>query len=99
MKVLFVCNQNRSLTAERIFKGRFDTKSAGLYNERPVTESQISWADMVIVMEDSQRAEIARRFPGLYMKKRIISFDIPDNYYYNQPELIEALKEKVDSLV
>ena len=40
MKVLFVCNQNenRSKTSEELFKGRFQTKSAGLYNEKPVTE-------------------------------------------------------------
>ena len=46
MKVLFVCNQNqnRSKTAEHIFRGRFKTKSAGLYNRTPLTEKQISWA-------------------------------------------------------
>ena len=65
MKVLFICNQNenRSKTAEEIFKDRFETKSAGLYNERPVDEKQLSWAELVVVMEDAQRTEISRRFP------------------------------------
>ena len=55
MKVLFICNQNqnRSKTAENIFKGKFKTKSAGLYNEKPVTAKQLSWADAVIVMDDA----------------------------------------------
>ena len=97
MNVLFICNQNqnRSKTAEEIFKNRFNTKSAGLYNAKPVTEKQISWADVVIVMEESQRNEIAKRFPKQYLLKRIISIDIPDAYHYNQPELIEILDNKM----
>jgi len=39
MKLLFICNQNlnRSKTAEELFKGKYNTKSAGLYNEKPLT--------------------------------------------------------------
>ena len=98
MKVLFVCNQNqnRSKTAEEIFKDKFQTKSAGLYNIKPVTKKQISWADIIMVREGEQRSEIAKRFPDIYMKKRIISLDIFDIYHYNQPELIGILKSKVE---
>ncbi|HLC65760.1 MAG TPA: phosphotyrosine protein phosphatase [Candidatus Nanoarchaeia archaeon] len=101
MKVLFVCNQNqnRSKTAERIFRDRFETKSAGLYNQRPVTKKQLSWADAVIVMEEGQRSEIAKRFPEVYLQKRILSLGIPDIFHCNQPELIEILKSKVDELL
>ncbi|MBI2650169.1 phosphotyrosine protein phosphatase [Candidatus Woesearchaeota archaeon] len=100
MKVLFICNQNqnRSKTAEELFRNKFKTKSAGLYNEKPVTEKQISWADVIVVMEDSQRSEIAKRFPKLYMQKRILSLDIPDVYNYNQPELVNTLKSKISHL-
>lgn len=100
MKVLFVCNQNknRSKTAEVIFKNKFETKSAGLYNEHPMTKNNISWADIVVVMEDSQRSEIAKRFPKEYLQKRIISLDIPDIYSYNQDKLVNELKNKVDEL-
>ena len=101
MKVLFICNQNqnRSKTAEAIFKNKFETRSAGLYNEEPVTEKQISWADVIVVMEDSQRKELSRRFPKQYLQKRIISLGIPDIYQYNQPELIEILNSKVETLL
>ena len=100
MKILFVCNQNqnRSKTAEKLFNGRFQTKSAGLYNETPLTKKQISWADTIIVMENEQRSEIAKRFPELYMQKHILSLDIPDIYHFNQPELINILKSKMDEL-
>lgn len=97
MKVLFICNQNkhRSKTAENLFKDIFQTKSAGLFNETPVTKEQLSWADIILVMEDFQRTEIAKRFPEVYLKKRILSLNIPDVYEYNQPELINLLRKQV----
>lgn len=100
MKLLFICNQNqnRSKTAEEIFKNRFDTKSAGLFNKNPVTKDEMSWADKIIVMEDLQRTELSKRFPKLYMQKQIISLDIPDIYRYQQNELICLLNEKMDEL-
>lgn len=100
MKMLFICNQNenRSKTAEDLFKKRFETKSAGLYNEKPVTEKQVSWADVIIVMEEEQRSEIAKRFPEQYAKKRILNLNIPDIYHYNQPELVSELKIKMKKM-
>ena len=100
MNVLFICTQNkhRSKTAEEIFRTKFTTRSAGLFNATPVTEGELAWADVVAVMEDFQRSELAQRFPRLYLKKRIISLDIPDVYSYNQPELITTLKSKIACL-
>ncbi len=101
MKVLFICNQNqnRSKTAEEIFKGTFTTRSAGLYNERPVTENEIAWADLIVVMDDAQRAELAKRFPNHYLLKRIVSLDVPDVFRYQQPELVELLKTRVEEVL
>ena len=98
MKVLFICNQNenRSKTAEGLFKERFKTKSAGLFNEKPVAVKELDWADVIIVMEDFQRSEIAKRFPKHYIKKRILSLNIPDVYYYKQPELVNILKSRMN---
>src|SRR3989338_8471254 len=100
MKVLFVCNQNknRSKTAELLFKEKFETKSAGLFSKCPLSERQLSWADVVVVMEDSQRREISKRFPKQYLLKRILSLGIPDIYRADQPELISALKKKINVL-
>ncbi|MBI4148976.1 phosphotyrosine protein phosphatase [Candidatus Woesearchaeota archaeon] len=100
MNLLFICNQNqnRSKTAAKLFRDTFSTQSAGLYNDKPVMEGQIAWADTIIVMEDAQRSEIAKRFPKQYLRKRILSLDIPDIYHYNQPELIEALRLKMGEL-
>ena len=97
MNLLFICNQNknRSKTAQEIFKGKFKAKLAGLYNNRPVTEKQLSWADIIIVMEDQQRSELAKRFPKQYLQKRILSLDIPDIYKYNDSKLVSSLKLKM----
>ena len=100
MKVLFICNQNqnRSKTAEHIFKGRFETRSAGLFNEKHVTEEEVSWADVIVVMEDEHRTEISKRFPNYYLQKRIISLNIPDTYSYGEQRLIKILEDKMKEL-
>jgi predicted protein tyrosine phosphatase len=101
MRLLFVCNQgkHRSKTAEMLFKDRFETESAGLFSNNPVTEKQISAADTVFVMEDWQRTELSKRFPKQYIQKRIISLNIPDVYQFNQPELVCLLKSRLDESI
>lgn len=101
MKVLFVCNQNkhRSKTAEVLFKSRFETRSAGLYNERPISAKELGWADVVVLMDEEQRIELARRFPLQVLKKRIVTLDVPDVFSFNQPELVALLKHKESLLV
>ena len=98
MNVLFVCNQNknRSKTAEELFHKEFVTSSAGLYSEPSVREEQLQWADVVVVMEDAQRYELGKRFPTQYLRKRIVSLNIPDVFQYNQPELVELLKARIE---
>jgi predicted protein tyrosine phosphatase len=99
MKLLFICNANlqRSPTAERIFKDKYETKSAGINPAARIVLSKASldWADVVFVMEDWMRTEIANVFPREYLKKKIISLDIPDKYNYMEAELISLLKAKV----
>lgn len=101
MNVLFICNQNknRSRTAEELFKHKYNTKSAGLYNETPVNLKEIEWADTIIVMENTQRTEISKRFPKQYLSKKILSLEIPDIYKYNQTSLIQEIETKMKKLI
>ena len=96
-KVLFICAQNinRSKTAERVFRNEYYTRSAGLYNPKPVTKGQLEWADIVIVMEEAHRKEIGLLYPELYLRKKIIVLNIPDAYRYMQPELVALLEKKI----
>jgi predicted protein tyrosine phosphatase len=97
MRVLFICdqNQNMSKTAEEVFSGDFETRSAGLY-ENEVTKEQVEWADLIAVMTRDQEQELHKRFPK--MQKRVVTLDIPDIYFYQQPELISELQNKAKLL-
>src|SRR3989338_6839364 len=92
-------NKNRSTTAEEMMKKEFEKKSAGLFNEKPVQERTLAWADAVIVMEDAQRRELAKRFPKQYLQKKILTLNIPDIYSYNQAALKEVINKKMKELV
>jgi len=54
---------------------------------------------VIIVMEEKQRAEIAKRFPLIYMQKQILVLDIPDIYRYKQPVLVQLLTLRVSKLL
>ncbi len=97
LKLLFICsmNQHRSKTAEEIFRDRYETKSAGLFNDTPVTAEQLDWADIILVMEEFQRKELTDRFPSECLKKRILCLGIPDVYPYGDPVLISLLESRV----
>ena len=101
MNVLFICNQgkNRSKTAAQLLSERFQTASAGLYSDTPVTEAQLAQADVIIVMEEKHRTEIAERFPRVYLQKRILVLGIPDVYCYGQPGLVQLLKVTMTGLL
>jgi predicted protein tyrosine phosphatase len=101
VRILFICNQgkNRSKTAAALFSGRFQTASAGLYSDTPVTEAHLAQADVIIAMEERHRQEIARRFPRVYLQKQILVLGIPDIYRDGQPELMRLLRLKMDELL
>jgi predicted protein tyrosine phosphatase len=101
MDILFICNQgkNRSKTAAEVFSRRFTTASAGLYSDTPVSETQLAQADVILVMEDRHRMEIAERFPQVYLQKRILVLGIPDIYRYGQSELVQVLKVRMSELL
>ena len=82
-----------------LFNNKYNTKSAGLFTNKPLTEKEMKWADSIIVMEDFQRTEIAKRFPKTYLQKRILSLNIPDIYKFNDIKLKKELKNKIVDLI
>ena len=95
---LFICSRNRlrSPTAEHVFATwtGVETDSAGLApdSDTPLSVEQIQWADIIFVMEKVHRARLARRFTKHLKSKRVICLDIPDNYAFLDPELIQLLE-------
>lgn len=102
--ILVICGKNkrRSRTAEFIFKNdsRFNIRSAGLSpkSDRKLTESDLRWADITLVMETDHRAKIKDIYNELKQMK-IQVLDIPDEYEFMDDELIEILQIKVDQIV
>ena len=100
-KLLFVCSQNRlrSPTAEAVFceyEG-LEVDSAGLDRdaEIPLSTEAIEEADIVFVMERSHRQKLSQRCQPWLKNKRVVCLDIPDEYEYMEPALVELLKKKV----
>ncbi len=98
---LFICSANklRSPTAEETFASwpGVETDSAGLALDASVTLSseQIEWADIIFVMEKAHRNKLSKRFRRHLNGKRVICLDIPDDYAYMDPVLVQMLESKV----
>jgi predicted protein tyrosine phosphatase len=103
IKLLFVCGKNRlrSPTAEAVFSeyAELEVDSAGIDRdaEVPVGIESVEWADIIFVMEKTHQRKLRDKFKSssALRDKRIICLDIPDNYEYMQPELVELLKKKI----
>ena len=100
-RVLFICSMNRlrSPTAEKIFASHpgIECDSAGLNNDakNPVTGELFEWAELIFVMDKVHRAKLSTRFKKHIGKRRVVCLDIPDNYDFMDPDLVEILKRKV----
>jgi len=97
--VLFVCSRNlwRSPTAERVWRDHpgLLVRSAGTSASarRRVSDADLRWADLVLVMEDKHRARLRADFPGVRAPIEVL--DIPDLYPFMDPELVRLLEEVV----
>lgn len=96
-RVLFLCRHNRmrSPTAERIFSKRtdLDVRSAGTAGDAlaRVNTNMLEWADLIFIMDDLQRRSLVRQFAGHPSLEQLICLDIPDDFRFMQPELVELL--------
>jgi predicted protein tyrosine phosphatase len=104
-KVLFICtyNQCRSPTAEHIFADwpGIDARSAGVGDEAkvPISRELIDWSDLIVVMEEAHREALSRRFGPHVGVKRVVCLEIPDEYQYMDPVLVEVLRQRVPGIL
>jgi predicted protein tyrosine phosphatase len=105
IKLLFVCSRNkwRSRTAEELYRdfSGYAAKSAGTEpgSRQRVTEGLLGWADLIFVMEAKHRDYLRDKFPEVIADKRVICLRIPDDFTYNDPDLIELLKSSLSPYI
>lgn len=105
LKLLFVCSRNqwRSPTAEQVWRRHPDVsaRSAGTSSNarRKVSVDDIYWADVILVMEEKHKSRLLAEFAGLLEGKPIHVLDIPDDYKFMDPELVEILEQSVGNLL
>lgn len=105
--ILFICsaNKDRSKTAEDYFSVNYPSinfdsagtnwKTCNQLGTNFITQDQLEWADKVYVMENKHLKKLNEIFGNSYFNK-IEKLNIKDIYKYNQKELIELLKDKLD---
>ena len=105
LNVLFVCSRNqwRSPTAEHVWRRdpRVNARSAGTSASarRVVSAADLAWADVILVMEhEHKRRLLAEHRPSL-ANKRLHVLEIPDDYRYLDPELMELVGAPVAALL
>ena len=96
--LLFICSANklRSPTAEELYRNfpGYVAKSAGTDTgaRQRVTAGLLGWADLIFVMETKHRDYLSSKFSEALLGKRVVCLRIPDDYEYNDPDLIDLLK-------
>lgn len=105
MNVLFICSRNqwRSPTAEKVWRNRagLNTRSAGTSHnaKRKVCINDIRWADVIMVMEQKHRDRLKAEFARLLAHKTLHVLDIPDDYHYMDPALVEHFELAIPALL
>ena len=101
--LLFICSRNkwRSRTAEELYQNfaGYAAKSAGTEpgSRQRVTEGLLGWADLIFVMEAKHRDYLRDKFSETLTGKHVICLRIPDDFQFNDPELIDLLKAELSS--
>lgn len=105
LHVLFMCSRNRwrSPTAEKVFAGLPDieVRSRGLARSarRRLTDADVTWADLVLVMEDEHHQRLVEVHRDALAETLVHVLDIPDEYRFMDPELVEVLRAVVPPLI
>ena len=105
LNLLFICSRNqwRSPTGEEVWCKRpgFNARSAGTSPNarKTVGAADIRWADHIFVMEKKHRNKLMAEFSRLLEHKPIHVLDIPDEYHYMDPELVDEIDVRVSTIL
>src|SRR6056297_1911848 len=105
LNVLIVCSKNqwRSPTAEAIYRrdDRVSVRSRGTAKAavQTIRSGDVTWVDVILVMEDKHRQRILADFPGEAKFKPIYVLDIPDDYQFMDDELVELIRSAAEPII
>lgn len=78
----------------------YNTRAAGSNEEYalvPIDDALITWADLIVFVNEENKLQAERNFSELLAKKQVIVLDIEDSYPYRDPELMTELKTLFDA--
>ena len=102
-RLLFVCSAGllRSATGANLFaKKGFNTRNCGTHEYAliPLSANLIAWAHEIIFVNKENYDHALQTFEGedweLTLRDKAKILNIPDNYEYNNPELIKQFEEQ-----
>lgn len=105
-KVLCVCSAGllRSPTAAWVLSNapfNFNTRAVGANPEYAMVlldAVNVCWADEVCVMDNHQKTQVLALLEEYGWDKPVHVLDVPDNYGYRDPELVELLTEELKNV-
>lgn len=105
-KVVFVCSMGilRSATAARLYARKYNTRSAGSWNDAliPLTATLLEWADEVVFVNRENYESVKQRYAeeGVHIDNRynIKVLNIPDDYEHMHPKLVQAFNDQYEKI-
>lgn len=109
-RVLFVCSMGilRSATGARLYASRYNTRSAGTWNDAliPLTDQLMAWAQEIVFVNKSNYESVKQWYNNIENNHtssfdddfNIKVLDIPDAYPHMDPKLVEAFIQQYEPL-
>lgn len=63
---------------------------------RTICAKDINWADIIFVMEADQQTRLKQSFRSQLSQITVRCLDIPDDYEFMNPELVELLSDRIN---
>ena len=102
-KMLFVCtaNHDRSPTAEIMYQRYpgLEAKSTGILKPEKKIRECLSWAYVIVVMEDIHEAYIREHFAQELADKPVFVLGIEDRFRYMEDDLTDLIEERMKAVL
>ena len=105
-KVLTVCSAGllRSATLQNLLirEYGYNVRNCGTveaYALIPISEALVKWADEIVFVNAENYLMVEKELEEFGVINKCYVLDIPDAYYFNEPQLIDICREQYDKIV